>query len=450
MRIQARAARHRATVLFSVALMAAPLASNLAAQPAGEHWVATWAASPQPRAGGPPRTIQSTGALKGNPPANAPARANAPAQITGFHNQTIRMTVPVSIAGTSVRVEFSNAYGTEALRIGGAHVALDVGTGVIDPKSDRELKFGGSASFSIPPGAVAISDPVELSVPKLSELAVSVYLPEEVSVLTMHNTGLHTTYITSDETLSIASLSAVPTSNSWYFLSSVDVLAPASDGLIVAFGDSITDGATSTNDANKSWPSQLAGRLLANPATSHLAIVNQGISGNRVLRDGTGTNALARFDRDVIAQPGVKWVMILEGINDIGQGARENASPDNALTVDDLIGGMNQLIGRAHMHGIKVIGCTLTPYKGAAYYSDKGEEMREAYNQWIRTGKAFDAVVDFDKATEDPADPKQIRPEYNIRDHLHPNDAGYKAMADAVNLAIFAPTVARTTAAKKR
>ena len=217
----------------------------------------------------------------------------------------------------------------------------------------------------------------------------------------------------------------------------MDVTAPADTGLIVAFGDSITDGATSTVDADRSWPSMLAQRLLANPATANLAIVNQGISGNRVLRDGTATNALARFDRDVISQPGVKWVMMMEGINDIGQGSRAGAPPENAVTADDLIQGMKQLVDRAHIHGIKAIGCTLTPYQGAAYYSDKGEEIRTAYNQWIRTGGAFDAVVDFDKATQDPANPKQIRPTYNIMDHLHPNDAGYKAMAEAVDLSIF-------------
>ena len=246
--------------------------------------------------------------------------------------------------------------------------------------------------------------------------------------------GLHTTYILAADVTGIASILDAPTRNQYFFLSSVDVLAPLSTGLIVAFGDSITDGATSTNDTNSSWPAQLAARL-----PSNWAIVNQGISGNRVLREGTATNALARFDRDVIAQPGVKWVMILEGINDIGQGTRANAAPENVIALDDLIGGMKQLIERAHEHEIKVIGCTLTPYQGAAYYSDKGEEIRMAYNQWIRTGKAFDAVVDFDKATQDPANPKQIRPTYNIMDHLHPNDAGYKAMAGAVNVCLFSP-----------
>jgi len=278
---------------------------------------------------------------------------------------------------------------------------------------------------------------VNLAIPKLSDLAITVYFPADTGPFTMHATGLHTTYILAGNVAGVAVVDNVPTSRSWYFLSSVDVAAAADTGLIVAFGDSITDGATSTVDADRSWPSMLAQRLQANPATANLAIVNQGISGNRVLREGAATNALARFDRDVLSQAGVKWVMLMEGINDIGQGTRSGALPENTVTVDDLIGGMKQLVDRAHMRGIKAIGCTLTPFAGAAYYSDKGEEIRTAYNQWIRTGGAFDAVVDFDKVTQDPANPKQIRPGYNIMDHLHPNDAGYKAMADAIDLSIF-------------
>ena len=440
--------RERALRRVGRLLASAAVCGSLALAQSGQHWVATWAASPQPRAGGPPRAAQP-----GPNQANKAPAPNAPVSINSLHNQTVRMIVPVSVGGSRVRVEFSNAYGTSAVTIGAAHVALHVKNGVITPSSDHELTFGGKSSFAIPAGAMAVSDTVDLAVPKLSELAVSVFFPGDTGQLTMHNTGLHTTYIVDGDVTGIASFSDVPTSRSWYFLSGVDVLAPASTGLIVAFGDSITDGATSTTDANQSWPSQLAARLAANPATAHLAIVNEGISGNRVLRDGTGTNALARFDRDVLAQPGVKWVMILEGINDIGQGTRARAAPENALTLDDLTGGVKQLIERAHMHGIKVAGCTLTPYQGAAYYSDQGEEIREAYNNWIRTGKAFDAVVDFDKATQDPANPKQIRPTYNIMDHLHPNDTGYKAMAAAVNLAIFngagisAPVQARAAAA---
>ncbi|HEY1758309.1 MAG TPA: SGNH/GDSL hydrolase family protein [Bryobacteraceae bacterium] len=394
-----------------------------------EHWVATWAASPQARAGGPPRAAQ--------PGATANPAGPNPAQASSFNNQTVRMIVRTSIGGSRVRVELSNAYGTAPLVIGAAHVALRVSGGATNPSSDRALTFGGKPSFSIPPGALAVSDPVNLAVPKLGDLAITVYFPKDTGPFTMHSTGLHTTYILSGDTTGIAVLGDVPTTRSWYFLSGVDVAAPADTGLIVAFGDSITDGATSTVDADRSWPSILAQRLLANPATANLAIVNQGISGNRVLREGTATNALARFDRDVLSQPGAKWVMLMEGINDIGHGSGEGIAPENAVTADDLIQGMKQLVERAHMGGMKAIGCTLTPFAGAAYYSDKGEEIRTAYNQWIRKGGVFDAVVDFDKAVQDPANPKQIRADYNIMDHLHPNDAGYKAMANAVDLSIF-------------
>jgi lysophospholipase L1-like esterase len=223
----------------------------------------------------------------------------------------------------------------------------------------------------------------------------------------------------------------------WYWISAVDVLAPKDSASIVAFGDSITDGATSTPDTDRSWPSQLAERLEANKATAKFAIVNEGISGNRLLNDGAGVSALERFDRDVLSQPGVKWLIVLEGINDIGIGSLPGAEPADAVTADDLIAGCKQIIERAHVHGIKVMGATLTPYVGAAYASDQGEMIREAVNKWTLTSGAYDATVDFDAVVQDPSNPKQIRPAYNIRDHLHPNDEGYKAMADAVNLSIF-------------
>jgi lysophospholipase L1-like esterase len=218
-------------------------------------------------------------------------------------------------------------------------------------------------------------------------------------------------------------------------------MAPSDAGAIVAFGDSITDGATSTNDADRSWPSVLAARLVASPGAPKLSVLNLGISGNRILTDGAGVNALARFDRDVLGQAGVKWLMIMEGINDIGGTTgppRGNAPPATPVTADDLILPMKQMIERAHTHGIKVIGCTLTPYQGAAYYSDKGEEVRMAVNQWIKTGGAFDAVIDYDKVTQDSANTKTFKATFNNTDHLHPNDVGYKAMADSVDLKIFA------------
>src|SRR5580658_9286321 len=397
-------------------MLGALLPGLLSVAAAQERWVATWAASPQaPR--GP-----------------APGRAGQPAP--GFNNQTVRMVVHTSLGGRRARVQLSNAFGTTPLKIGAAHVALRDKESAIVPASDHVLTFSGKASFTIPPGAEIISDPLDLDVPKLGDLVISVYVPGEVPAPTTHGTGLHTTYISKAGDFTAApSIADATKSQAWYLISSVDVMAPPDTRLVVAYGDSITDGATSTPDTDSSWPSQLAQRLLGNKATSNVAIVNQGISGNRVLSDGAGVSALARFDRDVLAQPGVQWVIVMEGINDIGLGAK--LTGDSAVTADDLIAAHKQMIERAHMRGIKVIGATLTPFLGAAYYSDEGEAIRTALNEWIRTGKAYDAVIDFAAATRDPENPKQIRPAYNIRDHLHPNDAGYKAMADAFNLSMF-------------
>ena len=416
------------------AVLLAPLGMLVWAPPAGaqERWVATWAASPQQfRAFGPPRG--GRGAPQRNRgPLRTPAAALPP---SSFHDQTIRMTVRTSIGGSSVRVEFSNAFGTMPLMIGAAHVALHDKDSGIASGSDRTLQFAGKAAVSIPPGADMLSDPVTLDVPKLGDLAISIYLPGETGSPTMHATGLHTTYITkSGNSTGAPTLTDTTTSQSWYFLSGVQVPAPADGAAIVAYGDSITDGATSTVDTNSSWPSFLAQRLAANSATAHWAVLNEGISGNRLLRDGAGINALARLDRDVLAQSGVKWMTVMLGINDIGIGSR---TPEEAVTADDVTGALNQIVQRAHADGIKVIGCTLTPYQGAAYYSDAGEVIREAVNQWIRTSHVFDAVEDFDAVVRDPANPKQIRADFNIRDHLHPNDKGYKAMADAIDLSMF-------------
>lgn len=423
--------------LLVCALLVAPV--SLFAQ---EHWVATWAASPQQfRAFGPPAPANGRQG-QAAPPAPAPAptregqggppRARA---ISSFDNQTVRMTVRTSLGGSRLRVQFSNAYGTSPLVLGAAHIALHgKESGIVDG-SDRPLTFNGKPKATIPPGALLISDPVDLQVPKLADLAISLYFPGETGQLTMHSTGLHTTYIADGDATAAASLTDTKTTQSWYFLSGIDVVAPASAATLVTFGDSITDGATSTPDTNSSWPSFLAARLAANPATANVAVDNQGISGNRLLRDGAGVNGLARFDADVLAQPGVKWVTVMLGINDIGVGMR---TPSEAVTADDLIGGLRQLIDRAHIHGLKIIGCTLTPYEGAAYYSEAGEPVREAVNEWIRTSGAFDAVFDFDKVVRDATDPKLIRPDFNIRDHLHPNDAGYKAMAESIDLSLFA------------
>lgn len=409
--------RNSARRLSAIALWAAGLALlPIAFAQTGPHWVTTWAAAQQ-----------------------APRVAPTPAN--NFNNQTVRMIVHTSIGGNRVRVQLSNAYGATPLAIGAAHIALRSEDSAIVAGSDRALLFNGKPTVTIPPGAAMLSDSVDLDVPKLSDLAVSVYLPRETIPATIHATGLHTTYISKEGDFTAQPAIAEPaTTQSWYWLSSVDVIAPADAAAIVAFGDSITDGTTSTPNADRSWPSFLAQRLLANPATADIAVVNEGIAGNRVLADGAGTNALARFDRDVLGVAGVKWVTIMEGINDIGNGTRQG-TPPGAISSDAVIAGLRQLIERAHTHGIKVIGCTLTPYQGAAYYSEAGDVMREAVNNFIRTSGAYDAIVDFDKVERDPANPKQLLPAYNIADHLHPNDAGYKAMADAIDLAIFARPV---------
>jgi lysophospholipase L1-like esterase len=420
-------------ILFGQAAMAQRAAQNA---PGDMHWVATWAAAEQqPRAArlgpgpGPAPVSNVNGAV---PASNAVPRPAPPP--SSFQNQTVRMIVRTSLGGNRLRVHLSNAFGATPLRIGSAHVALRDMESSIVAGSDRPLTFSGATAVTIPAGAEMLSDPVDLIVPKLSDLAVSVFVPAETGPASVHSMGLHTTYISKEGDFTAApQIADATTSQAWYWVSGVDVMAPADASTIVAFGDSITDGATSTPNTDRSWPSVLAGRLLANPATANVAIVNLGISGNRVLGDGAGVSALARFDRDVIAQAGVKWVMIMESINDIGLGAR-----NGSITSDALIGALRQMIERAHTQGIKVIGCTLTPYVGASYASDEGEVMRTAINTFIRTPGNFDAFVDYDQVTRDPANPKQILREFNNTDHLHPNDAGYKAMADSVDLSIFA------------
>jgi lysophospholipase L1-like esterase len=418
-------------------LIAALLAQCVFAQ-SGEHWVSTWATSPQqPRAFPTPRPPAPPTAGATTPAPPTPPAPPRPVAITSFHNQTLRMIAHTSIGGRRVRIELSNVFGSTPLAIGAAHIAVRDKDSAIVAASDRALLFGGRPTCWIPPGATEISDAVNLDVPAASDLAVSIYVPEDAMADTMHAVGLHTTYISKEgDTTAAPAIADATTTQSFYFLTNVDVAAPPDSAAIVTFGDSITDGAVSTPNTDRSWPSFLARRLAASGG-SNIAVLNQGISGNRLLRDGAGVNALARFDRDVLVQPGVKWLMILEGINDIGLGLRSGAAASDAVTSDDLIGALKQLVERAHAHGIRVIGCTLTPFEGAAYYSEAGEMARAAVNQWIRSPGAFDAVVDFDAATRDPEHPRQFRQGFNNGDHLHPNDAGYQAMADAIDLSVF-------------
>ena len=365
-----------------------------------------------------------------------------------FDNQTLRQIVHTSLAGRRVRLVLSNAFGTSPLTVGAAHLALREKDSAIVAASDRTVTFSGRPTMTIPAGAMLFSDPVDLTTVPMADLAIDLYLPATTNMptpLTMHGGALQTSYVS--ETGNHAGKAAFPvvaTTPSWFLLSRVEVMAPQSVGAIVAYGDSITDGSRSTPNTNNRWPDHLARRLQALPAP--MAVLNAGIGGNRVLTEGAfgaGINAVARFDRDVLQQTGVTHLIVLEGINDIGN-ARDNPTP----TAEDLIAAHKQLIERAHTRGVRAFGATLTPFEGAAYFTPVGEAKRQAVNQWIRTSRTYDGVIDFDEATRDPGHPARFLPQYESGDHLHPSDAGYKAMGDAIDLALFrsAPATTRSAA----
>jgi lysophospholipase L1-like esterase len=347
----------------------------------------------------------------------------------------MRMVVHTSLGGRRARVQLSVALGASELTIGAAHIAVHAKESEIVPATDRVLTFGGKPGCTIQPGVLVFSDPVDLEVASMSDLAVSIYVPKDTGPPTNHPVGLHTAYISKGDVTGQTVMPEPSTTTAYLWLSSVDVVADPKAFAILAYGDSITDGYATTRDANLAWPALLAKRLAANKATAHIAVVNQGISGNQVLRDGAGISALARFERDVLSRPGVKWMILLEGINDINIRGR-NPGP-GALTSDELIDGYRQLIERAHSAGIRVIGATIMPEEGVPTASERGEEIRTSVNQWIRASKAFDAVVDFDAVVRDPQRPIRIRADFDPGDHIHPNDAGNQAMADAFDLAVF-------------
>ena len=411
----------------------------------------------------------------------APAGPPLPAQTQTFTDQTLRLIVHTSIGGSQVRIRVSNELGTAPLRIGAAHIALRQAGSDIVPGTDRVLTFSGSTSITVPAGAPVLSDPVDLNVPALGDLAVSLYLPGEVQATTIHGSAFQTNYVSLPGNFTAAAtLPTQRTITSWPFLTEVDVSAPGA-GAIVALGDSITDGAVTTIDANRRWPDLLALRLqttrdqaagqagvqaspsAASPAlralNSRLGVVNRGIGGNRLLRDPGeqplfGRAALARFDRDVLATAGVRHLIVLIGINDIGHPGTGTIPASEAVTPQDLIAGYRQLIARAHAKGIPVYGATLTPFEGTVfpgYYTPEKETVRQAVNNWIRSSDEFDAVIDFDRAVRDPSHPTRMLPAYDSGDHLHPNDLGMQAMANAIPLELFRNSgVAVTPVQQKR
>ena len=386
-----------------------------------QAWIASWAASPQPIWG-----------MDFFAPVGVPR---------ALRDQTVRQVARLSLGGHKVRIEISNEYGNVPLHIGAAQVASADDKGMVKAGAGKALTFGGKADAIVPSGAPIISDPVDLDVAALGSVAVSLYFPDITPVTTWHNEGVQTTLIASGNLVGEDEFKEKQTATARIFLSEILVDAPAGARAVVLYGDSITDGASSTLDANHRWPDYLAERLKG----ANVAVVNEGISGARILTDRMGDNALARFDRDVLSQPLADTVVLMMGINDIGW-------PDTVLvpkgertpSADDIIAGYKQLITRAHSHNMRIIGATLTPFDDAfanfpplhGYYTKDKEPKRLAVNAFIRSG-AFDGVIDFDAVVRKPDKPSEIQTAFDSGDHLHPNDAGYKAMADSIDLAVL-------------
>jgi lysophospholipase L1-like esterase len=425
-------------------------ASALAAQraPAAEDWVGVWGyvGAPLPPGVTPAAAspIMQTAAVPLGPAPNVPPPrafppplldnpghvpvATAAADLT---NVTVRQVVRVTEGGRRIRLRLSNEAGSETLVLGAVHVAEAGADGTVIAGSDHVVTFDGQAGVSLPASAPVLSDPVDLPTQALDKLYISIHVPGTVPARAPRSLFEYVAGEPGDFTGS-ASLPQVRLEWVPFYVTLVETQPTAPTSVLVTLGDSITEGAASTANAFRSWPDRLAERL----AGRHWAVVNAGISGNRLLRYGAGPNALARLDRDVLSVPGIKAIILLEGINDIGRGFT-TAGPAEPVDAAALEAADKQIILRAHEHGVRVIGATLTPYEGAAYASPAGEAVREQLNTWIKTGGAFDAVIDFAPSVADPVDPRTFGRQYNDRDHLHPNDSGYKAMADAVNLSVI-------------
>jgi lysophospholipase L1-like esterase len=405
---------------FFIYLSFSPLGSSSAASSAPEIWVATWGCSQQ-----------------------IPEPQNE-LPIDDLRDATVRQIFQLSVGGSALRVHLSNAFGTGALHFTSIHIARPLSTSspAIDPSSDQALAFAGKPDVLVPPGAEFVSDPVSLKVAPLSDLAVTFHLDTPPLRQTAHPGSRATTYYVHGDSVGAATLLEPKRVDHWFQISEIDVQVPPGAATVVVLGDSITDGHGATTNGNDRWTDVLAARLQGSPQTRNVGVSNQGIGGNHLLTDGLGPNALSRFDRDVLAPAGVRWLIVFEGVNDLGGLARTGEVPPagHAALVERVLSAYRQLVERAHAHGLQVFGATITPYAGSDYFHPDplSEADRQAVNQWIRAAGHFDAVIDFDAVVRDPNHPDQLFPGFDCGDHLHPSPAGYKAMGEAIPLTLFA------------
>jgi lysophospholipase L1-like esterase len=401
-----------------LAMASYALAKQGAAKP--DAWAASWGASQQ-----------------------IPEPQNA-LPIEDMRDATLRQIVHLSLGGSALRVHMSNAFGTQALHFTSVHVAHAVSpkTAAIDPTSDRALTFAGKPDVLIPPGAEFVSDPLEVPVTPLSDIAVTFHLDAPPAQETGHPGSRSTSYYEHGDAVSATDLPDAKHVDHWYQLTEIDVRTQSGAGAIVTLGDSITDGHAATTNGNDRWPDVLAARLQASKKMQDVGVSNQGIGGNHLLIDGLGPNVLARFDRDVLAPAGVRWLIVFEGVNDLGGLARngEVSADQHTALVERVIAAYEQIVARAHARGLRVYGATITPYMGSDYYrpGQWSEADRQAVNAWIRADGHFDAVIDFDAVVRDPEHPDHLLPAFDCGDHLHPSPAGYKALGDAIPLDLFA------------
>ena len=401
-----------------ILVLAAALLNARSSKPL--FWIVTWAASQQ-----------------------VPEPHNA-LPVGDLRDATLRQIFHLSAGGPALRVHVSNAFGTEALHFNAVHIArpLTPASPTIDPATDKVVTFSGASDVTVPPAAEYVSDPIEFPVAALSDLAVTFHLDAPPATQTGHPGSRATSYVVNGNHAATADLPGAQRVDHWYQISAIDVLAAKGAACVVALGDSITDGHGATTNGHDRWTDVLARRLQNSRNTRNIGVSNQGIGGNHLLTDGLGPNALARFDRDVLAQAGVRWLIVFEGVNDLGGLARteEVSQAEHRARAQRVVAAYEQIIARAHGHGIRVIGATITPYVGSDYYhpGPLSEADRQGVNQWIRAAEHFDAVVDFDAVVRDPRQPDRLLPAYDCGDHLHPSPAGYRAMGEAVPLEFFA------------